>query len=54
MKGVLTKIEHIFLNLWSGQLGNFYLGVGNIWLALKCPESTATDGVLFAEVDVVF
>lgn len=49
----LTEIKHNFLHVRRCQFRNLDLVVRNIWSALKSPESTTADGVLFPKVNII-
>jgi len=51
-QGALTELESLLV-LERRELGNFYLGIGDIRLAFEGPKRTPTNGILVAHVNVV-
>lgn len=48
-----TKIKHHFLDVRCGNIRDLDLVERNIRFALKGPESTTSDGILFSQINVI-
>jgi hypothetical protein len=53
LEEIRTKIKHHFPDVRCGNIRDLDLVERNVWLALKGPESTTSDGVLFSQIDIV-